>query len=180
MRNRQFYMASFNTLSKQLGAHLSQELREKYGVRSARVIKGDTVKVLRGEYKGIDGKITNVSIEKKGISIEGIKKEKLKGGNIDVYIHTSNIVVTDLNTDDRWRKKQSGRQAPPPTPEGESVKGKKMNKSKLQEKTTKEEKEKTGTKKEKSQKKLKGTKIKRQKSTRTKKSNSLNGKKAVE
>lgn len=168
MRNRQFYISPIHTLSKQLGAHLSQELRDKYGVRSVRVIKGDMVKVLRGEYKGVDGKITKVSAEKNSVSIEGIKKEKLKGGNIDVYIHTSNVVITDLNTDDNWRKNQLEGQAPRHIAEEESVKEEKSKESKLAEKKTKEEeKEKGGTKKQKSQQKPKITKPKRQKSTRT-------------
>src|SRR5207245_1788922 len=63
-----------------------------------------TVKVLRGEFKGIEGKITHVSTEKRGIAIEGIKREKLKGGNVDIYIHPSNVVITALNLEDKWRQ----------------------------------------------------------------------------
>ena len=68
-----------------------------------RVIEGDSVKVLRGEFKGIEGKVTKVSTEKRGIAIEGIKREKLKGGNVDIYIHPSNVVITSLNLEDKWR-----------------------------------------------------------------------------
>lgn len=84
-------------------SHLSKDLQQKYHRRSVRVTEGDTVKVLRGEFKGVSGKITRVSTLRNGIAIEGIKKEKLKGGNLDVFIHTSNVLVTDLNTEDKWR-----------------------------------------------------------------------------
>ena len=113
IRNRQFYQASNHVRSKQLGATLSKELRKKYGKRSARVVEGDTIRIMRGEFKGIDGKVTQISTEKNGIAVEGIKREKLKGGNVDIYIHTSNVMITGLNLDDKWRQNRL---------EGEAVK----------------------------------------------------------
>ncbi|MCA9826841.1 MAG: 50S ribosomal protein L24 [Nitrosopumilus sp.] len=103
MRNNLIYQATFQTRSKQLGSALSKELRKKYGKRSVRVIEGDSVKILRGEFKGVEGKISNVSTQKNSVAIEGVKKEKTKGDKFDVYIHTSNLVVTSINTDDKWR-----------------------------------------------------------------------------
>ena len=66
-------------------------------------MEGDSVKVVRGEFNGVDGKVTKVSSADNGLTIEGVKKEKLKGEKYDVFIHTSNIEVTGLNTDDKWR-----------------------------------------------------------------------------
>ena len=40
---------------------------------------------------------------KTSVTVEGVKKEKTKGDKFDVYIHTSNVVVTALNTSDKWR-----------------------------------------------------------------------------
>ena len=103
IRNLQLYQAPYHVLSKQLGSHLSKDLRQKYGTRSIRVTIGDTVRVLRGEFKGVDGKVKEVNTLKRAVTIEGIKKEKLKGGQFDVYIHSSNLLVTELNTSDKWR-----------------------------------------------------------------------------
>lgn len=97
------YQATFQTRSKQLGSALSKDLRKKYGKRSVRAIEGDSVTILRGEFKGVEGKISKVSTEKSSVAIEGVKKEKTKGDKFDVYIHTSNLIVTSLSTDDRWR-----------------------------------------------------------------------------
>ena len=91
------------TASTQLSSMLSKNLRKKYGKRSIRVIEGDSVKVIRGEFNGVDGKVTKVSSADNGLTIEGVKKEKLKGEKYDVFVHTSNIEVTGLNTDDKWR-----------------------------------------------------------------------------
>nr|AIF15686.1 KOW domain-containing protein (RP-L24, rplX) [uncultured marine thaumarchaeote KM3_71_C08] len=65
----------------------------------------DTVKVMRGEYKGLTGKVTKILTETSGVAIEGNKKEKLKGEKIDVYIHSTNMIITSLNINDKWRLK---------------------------------------------------------------------------
>jgi len=116
MRNRQIYQAPYAVRSKQVSGPLSKELRKKYGKRSIRLSIDDSVRIIRGEYKGIDGKITKISIAKGGIAIEGIKKEKLKGEKIDVYIPASNILITSLNTDDHWRKSKLQGKKPKSTP----------------------------------------------------------------
>jgi len=103
MRNKMIYRATFQTRSKQLGSALSKDLHKKYGKRSVRVNEGDSIKIVRGEFKGVDGKIGKVSPQKNSVTIEGIKKEKTKGEKFDVYIHTSNLVVTSLNTENKWR-----------------------------------------------------------------------------
>jgi len=117
IRKRMLYTASQHLLSKQLGSHLAKDLKEKYHCKSLRVVEGDGVKVLRGEFKGIEGKVTRVSTEKRGIAIEGIKREKLKGGNVDIYIHPSNVIITSLNLEDKWRQNRLEGQKPQETKE---------------------------------------------------------------
>ena len=103
MRNKMIYRATFHTRSKQLGSALSKDLHKKYGKRSIRVNEGDSVKIVRGEFKGVDGKIGKVSPQKNSVTIEGVKKEKTRGEKFDIYIHTSNLLVTSLNTENKWR-----------------------------------------------------------------------------
>ena len=91
--------------NKQICATISKGLRKKYSRRSTRIMVDDTVKVVRGEYKGLTGKVSKISLENNSIAIEGNKKEKLKGDKIDVYIHSTNVIITSLNTDDKWRLK---------------------------------------------------------------------------
>ncbi len=53
-----FYkLISKDKREKLLGANLSENLRNQHNKRSMRVIKGDTVRILRGEYAGIEGKV---------------------------------------------------------------------------------------------------------------------------
>ena len=123
MRNKQIYYATMQNASKQLSCALSKDLRKKYGKRSARIIEGDTASIVRGEFAGVDGKVTKISIADRGVNIEGVKKEKLKGEKYDVYVHTSNIEVTALNTDDKWRiNKLEGKNVRAARPENEAKK----------------------------------------------------------
>ena len=103
MRNKMIYQATFQTKNKQIASPLSKQLSERYRKKSARILKGDTVKILRGEFKGVDGKISQVSIKNNGVAVEGTKKEKTKGEKFDVYTHASNVLITSLNTSDKWR-----------------------------------------------------------------------------
>ena len=156
MRNNQIYRASLRTRSNQLGSPLSKELQKKYGKRSVRVVEGDTVKVVRGEYKDVDGKVASVSTQANSVAIEGIKKEKGQGDKFDVLIHTSNVVVTSLNSDDSWRMAKLEGKSPksiPKQPKEEKPKETKSETPKKEEvkKETKEIKEAKPEKKPKSE-----------------------------
>lgn len=101
-----FYkLISKHKRDKFLGANLSENLREQHSKRSMRVIKGDTVRILRGEYVGIEGKVEKVNTEKSTLSIEGVQREKIRGGNVKVQVHASNVQIISLNTDDDYRIK---------------------------------------------------------------------------
>ena len=101
-----FYkLISRHKREKLLGANVSENLRGQYNKRSMRVIKGDTVRILRGEYAGIEGKVEKVNTERSTLSIEGVHREKIRGGNVKVQIHASNVQIISLNTDDEYRVK---------------------------------------------------------------------------
>jgi len=116
VRNYQIYRATYTTRSKQLGSPLSKDLRKKYGKRSIRITLGDTVKVIRGEYRGVDGKVSKIEMSGRKIAVEGIKKEKSQGDKVDIYIPASNVVVVGLNLDDHWRKTKLEGKKPKTTP----------------------------------------------------------------
>jgi large subunit ribosomal protein L24 len=86
------------------GSPLSQDLKEKHHRRSARPRVGDSVRIERGEYKGIEGKVTKVMPNDGTVNVEGVTREKLKGGTAPVPIRSSNLVLTSLNLTDKTRK----------------------------------------------------------------------------
>jgi large subunit ribosomal protein L24 len=61
---------------------------------------------MRGEYSGIEGKVERVNTKKGSLSIEGIQREKVKGGNVKVQIHSSNVIIMSLNLGDKYRQKK--------------------------------------------------------------------------
>lgn len=88
------------------GSSLSKDLREKYRRRSATPRVGDSVRIVRGEFKDIEGKITNVHRATGTVNVEGVTREKIKGGTSPVPISSSNVVLTNLTLDDKTRKKK--------------------------------------------------------------------------
>ena len=146
MRNRMIYQATFQTRSKQMGSALSKDLQKKYGKKSARVVEGDSIKIVRGEFKGVDGKISKISTQKSSVAIDGVKKEKTKGDKFDVYIHTSNLLITSLNTSDKWRiaklEGKDPRKQPKETPAKETPAKENSKETKVEKEVQKKEDEK--------------------------------------
>ena len=91
---------------KMVGAVLEDSLRKQYGRKNIRVIKGDSVRVMRGEYKGVEGKVEKLNTEQATFHIEGIQREKIRGGQVKVPIHSSNVMVISLNLDDDYRSRK--------------------------------------------------------------------------
>ena len=89
-----------------LSAPLADTLRELYTKRTIRVVRGDSVKVMRGEYKGVEGKVENVDTERGTLNIEGVQREKIRGGQVKVPIHASKVMITNLNLEDKYRSKK--------------------------------------------------------------------------
>ena len=100
-----YKLISKHKREKLLGASLSENLREQHNRRSIRIVKGYTVRILRGEYAGIEGKVEKVNTVRSTLSIEGVQREKIRGGKVKVQIHASNVQIISLNTDDEYRMK---------------------------------------------------------------------------
>jgi len=99
------YQAPDHIRYKFFAASLSPELKASHGTKSLPVRSGDTVRVLRGDHKGFEGKITRVDRKKYRIYVEGLTREKVDGTTIFVPIHPSKVMITRLNLEDKWRKK---------------------------------------------------------------------------
>ena len=91
---------------KMVGAVLEESLRKQYGRKNIRVVKGDSVRIMRGEYKGVEGKVEKVNTEHATFHIEGIQREKIRGGQVKVPIPSSNVMVISLNLDDNYRSRK--------------------------------------------------------------------------
>lgn len=102
-QRKHLYQGSKSHARRGLSSCLSPELREKYGTRSISIRVGDTVRVLRGDYAGAEGKVTSVNRKDGRILIEGITREKVDGTTIPFPVHTSKVQVTRIDLDDKLR-----------------------------------------------------------------------------
>ncbi len=101
-----YYTAPLHIRKKMMGAHLADDLIIKYKRRTMPVVKGDTVKVVRGQFKGQTGKVRKVMLRKQRVEIEGITIKKADGKSVPYFIHPSNIIITKLNLTDPWRRRK--------------------------------------------------------------------------
>ncbi len=106
------YNAPAHIRHKLMSAHLAPDLVKSQGVKSLPVRKGDTVRIVRGDHEGFEGKISTVDLRNYRIFLEGLTREKVDGTVIFVSIHPSKVLVKNLNLDDRWRKSTIQRKKP--------------------------------------------------------------------
>jgi len=107
-QRKALYNAPNHVRNKSVGSHLSEELKEKLGRRTVRVIKGDTVMVVRGDEDilGVEGKVTSVDTQKGRLIVEGVTASKADGTMVERSVHASNVVVTKLDLKDNYRKQK--------------------------------------------------------------------------
>jgi len=105
-QRKRMFNAPQHLKRKMTASHLDEDLILKYDKRAVPVIKGDTVKVMRGSFRGHEDKVVKVNVKKQIIEIEGITMIKADGNKIPKPIHHSNVLITKLNLTDKWRRRK--------------------------------------------------------------------------
>jgi large subunit ribosomal protein L24 len=98
------YNAPLHTRHKFMSAPLSEDLRDKFGKRSFPLRKGDTVKVMRGDDKGKEGKVRAVNLKNEEITVEGVVVARSDLSEVPRSIHPSNVMITKLELKDELRE----------------------------------------------------------------------------
>lgn len=96
--------APLHVKQKFFRSHLSKELRKKYGKRSIGLRKGDKVKIITGNFKKHEGKIEMIDLKKTRVFVSSIEITKKDGTKKLLPLHPSNLMVTELNLDDKFRQ----------------------------------------------------------------------------
>nr|AJS12692.1 50S ribosomal protein L24P [uncultured archaeon] len=106
-RKQRKYLANLplHLKKKLMSVNLSKDLRKKYGKRNLTLKKGDTVKVMRGKFKGKRGKVTEVKLKTSKAIVEGMQVKKQDGSKADVKLRPSNLQIIELNLEDKKRLK---------------------------------------------------------------------------
>ena len=105
-QRKELFNAPLHKRRKWISSHLEENLLLKYDKRAIPVIKGDTVKIMRGSFKGHEDKVARVDVRGRYIEIEGITISKADGNKIAKPIHASNVMIIKLNLTDKRRRKK--------------------------------------------------------------------------
>lgn len=103
-KQRKFrYQAPLHLRHKLMAVTLSPELMEEYKRRSLPVKTGDSVKVLRGDFRDHEGKVEKVDLKHYRIMIEGVSVQKPDGNQAYHPLNPSNLMIVELDLDDDER-----------------------------------------------------------------------------
>lgn len=92
---------------KIMKANLSKDLKQKTNMKTLSPRKGDSVKIMRGSYRGKTGKVAKVKLKEMKIYIEGIERKKRDGTKVMPPIHASNLMIIGVVEDKRRLKKNA-------------------------------------------------------------------------
>ncbi|OYT60112.1 MAG: 50S ribosomal protein L24 [Desulfurococcales archaeon ex4484_217_1] len=104
-QRKSFFNAPLHIRHKFFNAPLSEELQAKHGIKRLPIRRGDTVKIVRGDWGGHEGKVVRVDYKKVRIYVEGVTIKKADGTERFYPIHPSKVVITKADLSDRFRKR---------------------------------------------------------------------------
>ncbi len=109
-KNRQtVYNADIRQKRILMAAHVSKDMRGKTGTRSLAVRVGDTVKIMRGDYKGKTGNINQVDHTRNKVFVAGIMRKKTDGKEAFIAFRPSNVLITGMESKDKTRIKKNAK-----------------------------------------------------------------------
>lgn len=104
-QRKALYNAPAHKRGKHMSATLSKDLREKIGKRSLPLRNGDKVQVLRGDFKGHEGKIMSLDYTSYKVNVEEVTLSKPDGNAVFLPIDPSNLMIIKAELDDDRRVK---------------------------------------------------------------------------
>ena len=102
-QRRALYNAPLHARHRLMTARLSEDLQRQYGVKRLTIRKGDTVLILRGDFKGVRGKVVEVDLREMRIHVENATMKKPGGETVYYPIHPSKVMIVELDTGDKRR-----------------------------------------------------------------------------
>lgn len=99
-QRRQVRNAPMHERKKYLKCRLDEFLQEEYGLRSLVIKKGGLVRIMRGQFRDTESKVTGVSYKKGVVYLDNTTITKADGKEAAVPIHPSNLMLVKLELDD--------------------------------------------------------------------------------
>lgn len=102
-QRKALYTAPLHIRRKIMSANLSKDLRADIGKRSLPIRVGDKVQVVRGDFKGHEGKVESVDAKRYKVTVEGVTLSKPDGNAVLLPIHPSNLMIIEPDLKDERR-----------------------------------------------------------------------------
>ena len=103
-QRRRVYNAPMHERKNLMKCRLDEFLQEEYGLRSLVVKTGDLVKIMRGQFRDTEGKVTAVNYKKIRVFTDSATLTKADGKEAAVPIHPSNLLLVKLELDDERKQ----------------------------------------------------------------------------
>jgi large subunit ribosomal protein L24 len=95
--------APLHVKDKFLNARLTDGLQEEHDTKKLRIRIGDTVRIERGDYAGIEGEVEAIDRSRERIEVEGAETDKIDGSAANYPIHPSNVTLIEIDDSDDTR-----------------------------------------------------------------------------
>ena len=102
-QRKALYTAPLHIRRKIMSANLSKDLRADIGKRSLPIRVGDKVQVVRGDFKGHEGKVETIDAKRYKVTVEGVTLSKPDGNAVFLPIHPSNLMIIEADLKDERR-----------------------------------------------------------------------------
>lgn len=88
--------APLHIKGKFVSVNLAKPLRKTVGKRNIQIRKNDKVKIMRGKFKGKEGKVLSVRVKYGKVYVEGIQVTKMDNSKANVPLKPSNLQIIEM------------------------------------------------------------------------------------
>lgn len=92
-----------------LSAALSADLRARYGARNIPIREGDTVRLVKGEFRGITGKVNSVNLKQGTVYVDGAERVRKDGTKSFFPVMPSSLIISEALFEDKRRAAHASR-----------------------------------------------------------------------
>ncbi|MHA1338665.1 MAG: 50S ribosomal protein L24 [Promethearchaeota archaeon] len=106
-QRKRLYNMPYHKVSKLHTVRLDDLLMQEWGIKRIPLRKDDEVRVIKGDFVGVEGKVLKILKRKNKVEIEECVREKRNGATYYIPIPLNHIVLTKFGGKkmDPWRQK---------------------------------------------------------------------------
>jgi len=108
-QRKRAYNAPLHQRGKRVASVLAPELKKKYGKKSLPLRVGDTVEVMRGNFKGHKDKVDSIDRTNYRVYVKGVVNKKANGEDSLRPVNASNLRIVELTLGDKKREQMIAR-----------------------------------------------------------------------